>query len=287
MKDIVETSAEDTPRIFVNGLYEGILKRPGDPDGIGDHLRELGISPSFADATALLTKFVNSTEAKDLAYLPRLPRLRPGFDSIISIGSHCITSGTLQRFGLKQWSGPFDWVFSNIGMATHCIENDFEVFLDRRYHYQVPEERRIFKDANKCDHLYYKENFGVNFVFNHYDITTANFAAYYDRCVERFRAAVYGERSSLLINVSRDLTEDQFRDLCEAVDKYTHAQILCIRCEVSENKFGVALAAERGNHRLYEMQMLGDLGPVSFTSGCDEMMFYAILSGCAEPIERP
>jgi len=39
----------------------------------------------------------------------------------------------LKQHGLRNMSLPLDWVFSNIEMAAHCIEDDFRMFRHTRH----------------------------------------------------------------------------------------------------------------------------------------------------------
>lgn len=117
---------------------------------------------------------------------PRVP--------LVSLGSHCYTSAMLQRWQLRPWSGPFDWLFSSPGMVAHCIEDDFRLFLDRSQYEPVPlEDRKAGHAANRVHHRHYRETFGIDFIFNHHDVHLDEDYAYLVRCVERFRAAMRGD----------------------------------------------------------------------------------------------
>ncbi len=115
----------------------------------------------------------------------------PADCEIIGLGSHCFTANLLRRWGARRWSGPFDWIFSGAAMVTHCIEDDFQVFLDRTHYGPVPPaERRDGIDVNRVQHLAYREMFGIEYVFNHHDAHLDGVHDYFVRCVERFRGAL-------------------------------------------------------------------------------------------------
>ena len=75
----------------------------------------------------------------------------------------------------------------------------FNTFLDKRYFVPIPDNLRPDKNANFCDHAFYHENFGVRFIFNHYDVTIDENYHYYVRCVDRFRAALKSSDGCILV----------------------------------------------------------------------------------------
>ena len=51
----------------------------------------------------------------------------------ISIGPFCRTAIILKALNKRNCSYPFDCIFRSIKMVNHCIENEFEIFLDKSY----------------------------------------------------------------------------------------------------------------------------------------------------------
>jgi hypothetical protein len=266
-------------RQFVQDLYKGVLKRAADPEGAEVHFRQLGERPSFEDAATMLANFIASPDAaRLLAVYTRFGVPVDRFDNIISLGTHCLTSFTLKKFRLKKWSGPFDWIFANMGMITHCIEDNFYTYLDRKYHQAVPEESRIHTDANACEHTYYRDNYGIRFLFNHYDASVEQHFQYYKRCVERFQCALNGQARNLLVCISDCISPDEFLRLNEAIRRHPNSTLLAV-CAIHSGwkEFGAKLVDVQGENRLYELRMAGELGPMEFTSGYDEAVFRALL----------
>lgn len=109
------------------------------------------------------------------------------FLSAISLGSFCHAAEALKRTQLRVFAGPFDWLFSNLSMLTHCIEDDFKEFLDQSKYQVLPLEARPISEANVCDHAFYRDQFGVKYLFNHHDPTQDDVYAHFQRTVERFR----------------------------------------------------------------------------------------------------
>ena len=265
---------------FVRDLYLGVLKRTGEDSGVYDAVAALGETPSFQEAADILNAFLNSSEAREarLWHRERAAQQDP-VKSVASIGTHCLTSFTLKKIGLKKKSGPFDWVFSSIPMVTHCIEDDFTTFLDKRHFQPVPANARSSEDVNLCDHAFYRDRFGVAHVFNHYDISVGHVYDYYVRCVDRFRTALRSNHRNLLIGVAPEtVVDDEFSKLCDALKPFHSSELVLTRAKKSDvTKFGAELVAEIGRHKLFDLYFTGTLEPLSFGESADEAMFRRII----------
>ncbi|WP_407523928.1 DUF1796 family putative cysteine peptidase [Methylobacterium oryzisoli] len=93
----------------------------------------------------------------------------PGRLNHVSLGSHCHMAHLLKGAGLRTWSGPFDWIFSNARMVRHCLADDFATLLDRSAYRSVPLPERLGPDVTRCRHRDYGEAYGLPVVFNHHD----------------------------------------------------------------------------------------------------------------------
>lgn len=52
------------------------------------------------------------------------------FDYFVSLGAACPVASSMSRYGLRSFSGVFDWLITpNFGSVLHCIETNFEDFL--------------------------------------------------------------------------------------------------------------------------------------------------------------
>ena len=56
--------------------------------------------------------------------------VRPTYHYIISLGCACNTSLYLKKMGLKKFSLPYDWIFSNLDMIEHTVKDEFKSFLN-------------------------------------------------------------------------------------------------------------------------------------------------------------
>jgi len=276
----------DTERFLVD-LYAGVLGREPDAQGFADHVNRLGLFPRFKDAQEVLATFVNSEEARrrrDRELRSWLPAGDPDsagepVRAVLSLGTHCLTSMTLRIFGLKRFSGPFDWIFSNPQMVAHCIEDDFRTFLDRNQYERIPPEKRITPDANLCDHRFYRDQYDVRMMFNHRDVTKPEHQAYYRRCVDRFRDAIRADHRTLLVMITEChmMGEEDFKRLCAALAPFDRAELMVVRVARRAGRFGGELLAEHDRHKLHELHLTGKFGTIGFTEPGDSVMFRHML----------
>ena len=223
---------------FLCALYGGVLGREPDALGLQHHLAWLQSHQSDpARYQRLIEYFLSSPEFR----LAQQARLMPGgsnaflpdlggvaFGHAMSVGSFCHAAMALKKSGLRRFSGPFDWIFSSAGMAAHCINDDFATFLDARHYESVPLERRHTPEANLCEHAFYRDRFGVRFVFNHHDpAANAAHRAYLGRCVDRMRQVLRSAAWKLLVMVSPSpVSEASLKPLLDALDAATSNFVL-------------------------------------------------------------
>ena len=104
-----------------------------------------------------------------------------------SLGPLCHSSQILKSNKFKKCSYPFDWIFSNYNNILHCIEDDFNIFLDKSYYVSISDKQ--------CGHSYYH-----NGMFNHHNpLNNDNDYNYYIRCVNRFKQLLKYEEHKLFI----------------------------------------------------------------------------------------
>jgi hypothetical protein len=92
-----------------------------------------------------------------------------------SLGGICHSSEILKRNNLKLCSYPFDWIFSNCDTIIDCIEDGFNIFLDKSYYKEIT--------ASQCGHSKYS----INMWWHHNPLTNIDHYNYYVRCVNRFK----------------------------------------------------------------------------------------------------
>jgi hypothetical protein len=171
---------------------------------------------------------------------------------VLSIGAQCMTSTLLKAIDLKLYSGPFDWIFSNLRMVCDCIEDDFATLLDRRHLVQVPAEIRHTPDSCFADHRHFQRRYGLTTMFNHYDPTRPDGYAYLERCVDRFRAALTSGRPHLLLAIVERHQGGlyAFDRLCRLLESYPSIDALVLVSPEARASQSLELWEERGRHRL-------------------------------------
>jgi hypothetical protein len=122
---------------------------------------------------------------------------------ICSLGTRCIASMLIKQNKMQTGSYPFDWIFSNPDMVSDCIEDNFQVFLDKKQH--------ISLTSHKSNHEQYvrKRN-----------ITNNNTYESFIRCVTRFNTILNESGRKLFIvaypmqsssNISPDIIQSVTR----------------------------------------------------------------------------
>ena len=97
----------------------------------------------------------------------------------LSIGQNCNTAWYLQQAGVKQFSGPFDWMFSSADILKSCLEDGFATFLNKELIYPI-------KGGAAAGHKIYHSS-----MFNHRNpLASDEDYNYHVRCVSRFLAAI-------------------------------------------------------------------------------------------------
>lgn len=140
-----------------------------------------------------------------------------------SIGTYCQSAECLVRYGLKEESYPFDWMFSSFDMIKHCIEDDFKSFLDKSQYYDIQKPEGHID--NLCGHTLYSPmiNFSDQGVkgctFPHRDpLNIEEDHQYYIRSVDRFRKLIKSDEEKVFIMFLKDF---HFKDLNDALRQST------------------------------------------------------------------
>lgn len=131
-----------------------------------------------------------------------------------SLGSLCHSSQILKRNKYKVCSYPFDWIFSSCDDIIDCIEDNFNIFLDKSYYINLSE--------TTCGHSKYNNN-----MFNHHNpLINIDHYNYFVRCVDRFKKLLQKEEHKLftMIFVNIDNGNDMINKIIEfnnTFSKYT------------------------------------------------------------------
>lgn len=125
------------------------------------------------------------------------------YNHVVSLGCACNTSLYLKKLVLKLFSLPYDWIFSNLDMIQHTIEDDFESFLNL--------ELINSKKPKQAGHSYYHKR-----LFNHHNPKeNQDDYHYYQRCITRFKELLDSSDNKLFIHTVYQETEKYHRHFLE------------------------------------------------------------------------
>lgn len=52
------------------------------------------------------------------------------FENFVSLGNACPVAASMEKWGIRSWSGPFDWLITySLKEVLHCLETYFTEFL--------------------------------------------------------------------------------------------------------------------------------------------------------------
>jgi len=168
------------------------------------------------------------------------------YDLIYSLGRDCANASYMARYGLRTYSGPFDWLTMPLTMnddfqrRVQCILTDFRDFWNPDDFKFLPKDPKIFNDE-KCD---YYENIKTGFWFFHdfpanvsFEDSLPKVKEKYQRRINRFYKEIYKNNRVLLIWFSHCfLTDNKLQmDLCNKVCEKFGKQIDFLIIEHNEN----------------------------------------------------
>lgn len=83
------------------------------------------------------------------------------FESFVSLGTECPVAASMSKYGLRSWSGVFDWlVTESLPWVLYYIENDFEGFLEKEDLEMIQDDPKRFKNkSNGFKFLHEEEPF--------------------------------------------------------------------------------------------------------------------------------
>lgn len=215
--------------------------------------------------------------------LSRLSRwLERDFCCAMSVGSLCQSAMALKYAELRKFAGPFDWVFSSPDVIAHCISDNFGMFLNKSMYLDTSEGERASIKDNVCEHVYYRDYFGMKFMFNHRSPNPPRAYAYLQRCVQRFRLAMEYDEPKLLLMVTRSYApSESYRKLLTGLSAYqTEFLLVVIRPVLDPSKAGRFRLVDIDlgeNFIALEMYASSESNGVSFENSDDDAVLVKLL----------
>ncbi len=188
------------------------------------------------------------------------------FDHFCSLGTLCHSSQMLKRNNFKKCSYPFDWIHSNCNIITHCLQNNFKIFLDKSYYINI--------NDTKCGHSYYHER-----MFNHHNPLNKKDYTYFVRCVDRFKKILKKNESKLFILMYVNMNHNEIDKSIEfnkILSKFTsNYKLLVIYHQV--NKFRKYTFEKKDNIHFLKLYTLSESDGKEFKNEEDNMYLDNIL----------
>ncbi len=192
-----------------------------------------------------------------------------------SLGSLCLTAEMLKRNKYKLCSYPFDWIFSNCDNIIHCIEDNFNIFLDKSYYQDVE-----FKwNNNQCGHRYYHVN-----MFNHFDPRNEKDYNYYVRCVDRFKNLLQKQQHKLFIMIIPNMNnideniKNKIIEFNNKFSKYTSNYTLLVIFHIPYKKQNHNIFTYNDNINFLELHTLSKSNGSEFNNKNDNIYLDNIIN---------
>ena len=269
---------------YLEALYRHVLRRAPDPDGFASHLSRFTTADQSGQAERLLQIFLHSDEAAHVfAEQHRRTMFRRHGSSqaeggfIISLGTHCYTASMLKRWGLKLFSGPFDWGFSTPAMIAHCLADRFHHFLDTAWYEPIPLESRPDPTIDFAHHRFYRDAFSLDRLFVHRDPTSEVDYAYLRRCVDRLEAALASPCRKLFLSVCwpNQFRPDDYTIVIDALRKRTiNARLLVFMVDDPDSgRIVTRMTTVRSgaDFQVVRVEPVSPLGGTNFSDTFDEL----------------
>jgi hypothetical protein len=188
-----------------------------------------------------------------------------------SLGHFCHSSQILKQNNLKNYSYPFDWVFSNCENIIHCLKDDFNIFLDKSYYIRI--------DYSKCGHSHYNDKMW----WHHNPLDNENDYNYYVRCVKRFKQLLKCEDRKLFImmfvnldNIEETLKQ-QIIEFNEDFSKHTKNYTLLVICNIHNKQNNYHEFKHNGNIDFLELHTLSTSSGLAFANNNDNVYLNNII----------
>ena len=182
-----------------------------------------------------------------------------------SLGSLCHSSQILKRNKYKLCSYPFDWIFSSCDNIIHCIEDNFNIFLDKSYYINISQF--------KCGHSKYG-----NSMFNHRNpLKNIGHYNYYVRCVDRFKNLLKKDEHKLFImtfvnmNNIDENTKNNIIDFNNKFSKYTSNYTLLVILNIPNKNKNHHIFTYNDNIHFLELHTLSVSGGTEFVNKNDNI----------------
>lgn len=118
----------------------------------------------------------------------------------ISLGGYCGVASSMAKYGLRSFSGPFDWLDTEFKNVLRCIEKDFDGFLKKD---SLIEDKKVKMFTDKLYNFKFWHEISLG-LCEEYDMIYDK----YMRRIKRFREEI--KRKTLFIRIIKDYDDLNF-----------------------------------------------------------------------------
>jgi hypothetical protein len=285
-------SDEDLFAEMINGCFRALLGRDCGAEGIqywkNERFQEFLVQGPDEFLLKFMPMIIGSNEwyqrhvatAMDAV---RAQMLQPHYGGahspqMLSLGSTGYTSSMLRRFGMRRWSGPFDWLSATPEMVADILRDDFAPLLD-------PDGWEAINPADRPNPSWYQsrnrkleKRHGSPCILHSADMSTEAGQQYMARCVQRFQDTMRGVGNKLVLQVIEEdgEAERHFQDmamLLNAMGRHFNFVLISVVREQPEAPFPqIEPVLAAGPHRLLRFQPISRIQAASSADMLDELV---------------
>ena len=180
----------------------------------------------------------------------------------VSVGPYCYCADILKMSGVRNKSYPFDYIFSSLEMIKHCINDRFNIFLDKNYY--------KYSSENSCHHLFYSKfidteilrkhhiahnvpEFANNLInreiFLHHNLFNNDVYSSFERKCNRLLNLI--DNNSKIVFVYYNCYTNDFNDVLDFYNNFSDNKNICV-IGIFENTFEKKMLFESSNCKIYQ-----------------------------------
>jgi hypothetical protein len=180
----------------------------------------------------------------------------------ISIGPYCVCVDIIKNAGLRNFAYPFDYIFSSLEMIKHCINDRFNIFLDKNYYKYGSEDStqhlfysnfidtEILREHHFANNLHDIANNLINReIFLHHNLFNNNiYSAFVRRCNRLLNLI---DNNNKVVFIYYNCYTNDFNDILDFYHNFdNNTNILVIG--IFENNDDKKMLFEKSNCKIYQ-----------------------------------
>ena len=181
----------------------------------------------------------------------------------ISIGPYCQTVDILKTHNLRTEAYPFDYIFSSLKIVEHCINNKFNIFLDKNYYINGT-------DKNSTRHSFYCKFLDTPILLKHhikfgysndYKVSNGNLFNHHNLIENDDNYEKFKRRCNRLLNLIENNEKivfvyyycyiDEYDDIIEFYNNFSYYKNIII-IGIFENNNDKKILYENKNCKIYQ-----------------------------------